>query len=239
VRPVVIDPQIIASGFLDSEDRHGVYRLLGLLAYGRISQYIEILAPAEEDEQRKQLAADPRLIRGGPPIDRVLQIADELRRPLAEHLSYAPSDLVLATSPLLLSEVEAEVEHLRLWLGSPDYELPERVRRVVASISFPLGDLDDAGGRFSSPLNEMLLLGALANAVVVSENDAIAPPPSDNGPDPDPREDPSTGRRVKVMRLWPYICWEVERHPFDLCAHAPKELLDIACRDVTGQAVRD
>jgi len=231
VRRVILDPQIIAAGFLDSKDRNGIYRLLGLLAYGRLCQYLDLTAKAEEDALRKTIQEDPRWERGGLSLDALLDVAAEQRHPLAEHLftDFAPNDLVLVTTPLLLDELEAEVEHLRTWLHSPDYELAQRVRRMVGAMSFQPGDLETEPVPLSNPLNEMLHVGALSNAAVLSEQDAIAPPASDFGSNPDPREDTITGRPVIVYRLAPFMCWQVEQSPFSI-DQVPIDLLDKAYR---------
>ena len=41
---------IIAAAFLDRDDEHGIYRFLGLTAYGRLCQYENLLAQAEEGD---------------------------------------------------------------------------------------------------------------------------------------------------------------------------------------------
>ena len=138
----------------------------------------------------------------------------------------APDDLVLVTSEPLLDELEEEIDYQRRALRAPDHELATRSRRIVAGISWQILPPGAPG----DPVAELLRVGAASNGILVTEDPRIAHE-SENGARPQMRQD-KAGRPVHVMLLWPFICWRVNKLPFDL-ADAPEDLLSIALRSAS------
>jgi hypothetical protein len=224
----VLDPKITAAGFLDPDDEHshGIYRLLGLLAYGRICQFIAILAQAEEDEQRKQLGPRFYVDRRGPSHDDLIKLAHERRAVIATHLppETTPCDLVLASSTALHDEVKHEIDKANVWGHYDDPEMGLRARRIVGSITGPLVDgLGEDERLFRRIDLEMLTVAAQAGATLVTLSESLAPEEYEVYS----RIAPVTHVPVGVCRLWTFIDREVNRHPFDL-REVRKDLLNLA-----------
>jgi hypothetical protein len=232
VRPVVLDPRITAAGFLDPDDFHGIYRLLGLFAYGRICQYLRLFASAEEDEARKQLG--PRYYqigRQGPGAVSLVRMADERRARLADLLPPATSrqDLVLASSVSLHDEVKLEIDRADAWGHYDEPELGLFARRVVGSITGVLVDgLGEHERRFRRIDQEMLVAAAQAGAMLVTQSESLAPEEWETFS----RVAPGNRAPVEVCRLATFIDREVDRYPFDLKRDVPMEFLNVACRPI-------
>ena len=229
---IVLDPRIIAAGFLDDEDVNSVYRLLGLLAYGRVCRYLELLARAEEAEALKQLGpANYKTLRRGPRLRHLLRMADERRSTLANLLpEMHPKDLVLASSVALHDEVRLEIDRADLWAHYRVPELGLSARRVVGSITGVLVDgLGEDDRLFRRRIDqEMLAVAAQADAVLVTQSDSLAP---DDGETYE-RVAPQGRMPVEVCRLWTFVDRYVNRYPFDLARDVPRELLNVACRPI-------
>ncbi len=151
--------------------------LLGLFAYGRVSQYLNLLASAEEHEARKQLG--PRFYRTGrqgPNLFQLMHMADERRSTLANLLppETSPRDLVLASSVALHDEVKLEVDRADVWGHYDDPDLGLSVRRVMGSITGVLVDGFGDEGRFRRADQEMLVAAAQAGAMLVTQSESLA-----------------------------------------------------------------
>lgn len=232
-QPVVLDPKITASAFFEPNDRHGARRLLGLLAYGRLCQYLEILATAEEAELQAQIGGvSGRRWRMGASLDEVVESA-KVRRALLENRlppETTPTHLILASSLVLLDEMKEEVDRTRQLLKIPNAELPLRARRVIsAHTGLLVGDPQGGAYLRYSSTDRMLAIAAAADAILVTQSSSLAP----NEYEEFERVAPMSGRKpVRTVRLWTFIDQQVNRLPFDLFDSVPHDLLDLACRRI-------
>jgi hypothetical protein len=215
-----MDPELLAAGILGDADCR---RLMGLLAFGRWSQYIELAGAAEHAK-----LADEVRVGGaykGPTHDDLLEIARDRQAAMATRLPLsAPDDFVLVSSQGILDAVVAEIQEARKWLPSAtaDPELGLKARRAVAAISETVvGELEPAGIAKAYLHDHMVSVAAAASAPLITEDSSLAP-----------REsgffevtDLPTGRPAYSIRLWPFVDAYVNRYPFDL-ADVPEDLLD-------------
>jgi len=224
---VVLDPRIIAAGFVDFEtDPHGIYRLMGLFAYGQASQYLKFGLAAEEDELRRQVGNGRSVARRrpGPPPSALREMATDRRNRLAERLPpNAPDDLVLICSPPILRGIEQEAERAAQLRHIEAPGFAAACRRLAAAITY--GHPDGLPvSRFERMSDQLLAAAVPMGAVVVTEDTRIA---SDEY-GITRRQAPETSTFVDVRRLWPFVTHEVERFPFDLRRDVPQDLLSAA-----------
>jgi hypothetical protein len=174
VRGIVLDPEILAAGILG---RARPRRLLGLLAYGRWSEYAHLLGPAEEALIREETGN--RGQRGGPSTDEMIELATNRTAALQEVLPYGPpNDLVLVTSTRIHDAVVDRMQLAResepALRGVTDIE--DRARRILAFLSAVIvGDIGGDYGRYETLRDELVYVAATTSSPLVTDDSFLAP----------------------------------------------------------------
>ncbi len=224
MRPLVLDPGLLASGALGDEECR---RLMGLLAYGRWSQYIRLTGPAEEAKMREELGLVGSGLRGGVSSAALLNLAADRRAAMAAIVPLeTPDDLVLVSSRWLRRAVISEVQDARNWRPSAA-QTPEIGMETASILSHITGfDLPESGDPVGRSAREQLVwVAAQTSAPLITEDVELAP-----------REntvfeitDTASGRPAYSAQLWTFIERVVNRYPFSL-DQLPYELLDVSIR---------
>jgi hypothetical protein len=223
MRPVALDPELIAAGILG--DQH-CRSFLGLLAYGRWAQYPGLTGPAEEAELRNQLRQHGGGRHGAPP-EELRDAALDRRSAMADRLAYgAPDDLVLVSSRELHAAVVEEVAESRKWRPSATAqpELPLRAAAITSALTCILVPPADDVPR-GSVREELVRVAAVASAPLVTEAEELAP----NENMIFEVTDIPSGRPAVSIRWWTFVNENVNRYPFDL-RDVPPDLLDAGLR---------
>ncbi len=221
MRPVVVDPDLIAAGIVGIPDHR---RLLGLLAYGRWAQFSAILGPAEEATLEEEGAEGHR---GGPHIERLMELAAERRAVLAERVPIGtPDDLVLVSSRRIHDEVIASVQAIRQSLpaATANAELGDEARRIVAAIT---GMLVGAilTPTFGALGDHLVSVAAESSAPIISDHPELAP----HAEATFQLADFQSGRPAFAVQLARFRQLELDRYPFSL-DDVPLDLLEAALR---------
>ncbi len=175
MRPVVLDPELIAAGLLG---RPRPRKLLGLLGYGRWCQYALLAGAAEEARIREESVEGSR--RGGPSTAEQLEFARRRQAVLEEMVPYGtPQDLVLAGSSRIHDAVVERIQIARS--VEPGLhavtDAGERARTLTVSLTATLvGDIGGAYGEHESLTDHLIYVAARApSAPLVTDDEALAP----------------------------------------------------------------
>lgn len=222
MRGVTLDPELLAAAILG---RVGPRRLLGLLAYGRWAQYVELLGPAELALIADERNAGARV--GGISVEELVAQAEDRRALLTDRLPYgAPDDLVLVSSVRIIDAAVERVEEARRNdpVARAQTDLAERARHIIDFVSVGLSEdvLGDAS-LTESMRDHLVHVAAIAPAALVSDDEEIAP----EGETMWRHVDPLGGAPAFAVTSSTFIEAQVNAAPFSIDS-APRDLLDLA-----------
>jgi hypothetical protein len=198
---------------------------MGLLAYGRWSQYIQLAGPAEEEKMEEELTLRGARGRGGLTSEQLLDLARDRRAAMSAILPLnTPDDLVLVSSPRVRQSVQSEVQDERNWRPSAQ-AYTEIARDASLMVLHITGVEYPELGTPDSLHDHLVAMAAQASAPLVTEDPRLVPQENSMCE----LTDRHTGRPAFAQQLWTFLERNVNKFPFSL-DDVPLELLEVSIR---------